>query len=82
MTAKEKREIAKLTAEYLMELQDEMLPLAKVVEMFGFSESFIYHNAKELGGVKAASKWFFSKNNLNKLIKYGKIPCRAIPCKA
>ena len=69
MTAKEKREIAEMTARFLYEMQDEMLPLREVAERYGFSESALYKRWEELGGVKAMGKIFFSRNNLNRIIK-------------
>lgn len=60
-------------AEKLLAAQDEMWPLAKLCKEKGFSESFVYHNADVLGGVKAGGKWFFSKNNIEALIRSGQL---------
>lgn len=60
-------------AEKLLAAQDEMWPLAKLCEEKGFSKSFVYHNADVLGGVKAGGKWFFSRNNIEALIRSGQL---------
>ncbi len=60
-------------AEKLLAAQDEMWPLARLCKEKGFSESFVYHNADVLGGVKAGGKWFFSRNNIEALIRSGQL---------
>ncbi|MDE6453375.1 MAG: hypothetical protein K2L27_04135 [Muribaculaceae bacterium] len=65
--------IAHKVAEKLMESQDEMWPLERLHKEKGFSKSYIYHNADILGGVKAGGKWFFSKRNIEALIKSGQL---------
>lgn len=71
MTAKEKQEIAKLTAQYIHEIMDEVWPLDRVAEHTGLSKSYVYHHAREMGGVKRCGKWFFSRNNINAYILQG-----------
>lgn len=65
--------IAEQVAEKLLAAQDEMWPLARLCKEKGFSESFVYHNADVLGGVKAGGKWFFSRNNIEALIRSGQL---------
>lgn len=57
-----------MTAQYLHELQDEVLSVKKVCEITGFSESFVYHHSPELGGVKRCGRLFFSKRNVLQFI--------------
>lgn len=75
MTAREKREIARMTAEMVIERmheeQDRMMPLTKVCEEYGWSKSFVYKNADRLGGVKTGGRLFFSRKNLEALIRNG-----------
>lgn len=73
MTSKEREKLAIQVAEHLHRLNDEMMPLKKVCEITGFSETYVYHNTELLGGVKYGGKWFFSKNNLNLLLRQGSI---------
>lgn len=63
--------MADIVVSRMNEQLDEMLNCKKVTELFGFKKTYIYENAARLGGVKAGGKWFFSKNNLNRLIKHG-----------
>lgn len=65
--------LAQKVAEKLMEMQDEMWTLDRLCEEKGFSASYIYHNVDVFGGVKAGKKWFFSKRNIEALIRSGKI---------
>lgn len=60
-------------AEKLPAAQDEMWPLARLCREKGFSESFVYHNTDVLGGVKAGGKRFFSRNNIEALIRSGQL---------
>lgn len=65
--------IAQKVAERLMEAQDEMWSLERLHKEKGFSKSYIYHNTDILGGVKAGGKWFFSRRNIEALIKSGQL---------
>lgn len=65
--------LAQKLAEKLLEAQDEMWPLERLHKEKGFSKSYIYHNADILGGVKAGGKWFFSKRNIEALIRSGRL---------
>jgi hypothetical protein len=65
--------IAQKVAEKLAEAQDEMWSLERLHKEKGFSKSYIYHNADTLGGVKAGGKWFFSKRNIETLIRSGRL---------
>jgi hypothetical protein len=72
MTALNQRQLdilADKIAEKLIAQRDEMIPLEKLAEEKGFSKSFIYKNTDILGGVKSAGKWFFSRNNIENLIR-------------
>ncbi len=71
MTAKDKKEIAEMTARILAEMQDEMLPMKEVSRRYGVSLSTLYHRWEELGGVKSLGKVFFSRNNFNMLLRQG-----------
>lgn len=65
--------IAQKVAEKLAEVQDEMWSLERLHKEKGFSKSYIYHNTDTLGGVKAGGKWFFSKRNIETLIRSGRL---------
>ncbi len=69
MTNKDKREIAEMTARFLHEMQDRMLSVSEASKLYGWSKSWLYHRWGELGGVKAGGKIFFSRNNLERLIR-------------
>ena len=63
--------LATKIAEKILAEQDEMWSLERLRKEKGFSKSFIYKNADILGGVKAAGKWFFSRRNIEALIRRG-----------
>lgn len=65
--------IARKIAEIVIASQDEMWTLERLHKEKGFSKSFIYHNIDILGGVKNAGKWFFSRRNIETLIRNGKL---------
>lgn len=73
MTTKEKKEIASMTAmlvyEQMKRDSDTLLPLSRVVEMYGWSESYVYKNQSRLGVMKAGGKLFFSQRNIDTLIR-------------
>lgn len=66
-------QLAEKVAEKVLAAQDEMWPLAKLCKEKGFSKSFVYHNCDILGGVKAGGKWFFSRNNVEAMIRSGRL---------
>lgn len=65
--------LAEIIAGKLLEAQDEMWPLERLSREKGFSKTFIYHNTDVLGGVKAGGKWFFSRNNIEAMIRSGRL---------
>lgn len=65
--------LADMIAIRMMDLQDEMWPVERLCSEKGFSKSFVYHNSARLGGVKRANKLFFSRNNIERMIKEGTI---------
>lgn len=65
--------LAEKIAEKMLEAQDEMLSLERLHKEKGFSKSYIYHNTDILGGVKAGGKWFFSRRNIEALIRSGRL---------
>ena len=65
--------LAEKIARKIIDANDEMWPLEKLAEEKGFSKSFIYKNAETLGGVKAGGKWFFSRQNVESLIRNGNL---------
>lgn len=73
LSPKQLETIALKVAEKLIEAQDEMWPLERLHKEKGLSKSFIYHNTDILGGVKAGGKWFFSKRNIEALLRSGKL---------
>lgn len=73
LTARQIEQIAGKVAEMIIASQDEMWSIERLHKEKGFSKSFIYHNADILGGVKTAGKWFFSRRNIETLIRNGKI---------
>lgn len=73
LTPTQFKELVAEITERLIESQDEMWPLERLAAEKGFSKSYIYHNVDRLGGVKAGGKWFFSKRNIELLIREGLI---------
>jgi len=47
----------------------EILSVKKVVELTGFSKSFVYHFFRELGGQKIGGKIFFHRDKLEEALK-------------
>lgn len=73
ITARQLEQLAEKVAEKLLAAQDEMWPLERLSREKGFSKSWIYHNCDILGGVKAGGKWFFSRNNVEAMIRSGQL---------
>lgn len=73
ITAHQLEKLAEKVAEKLLAAQDEMWPLERLSQEKGFSKSWIYHNCDILGGVKAGGKWFFSRNNIEAMIRSGRL---------
>lgn len=71
MTRKELNQIASQIAELIKESQDEILPLDEVRKRYGWSKSFLYRkdNQEILGAMKTGGKIFFSRNNINNIIR-------------
>lgn len=61
--------LAKEVAEIMLREMDEMKPLEWLVEEKHMSRSYVYHNADILGGVKFGGKWYFSKMNIERLLR-------------
>ena len=73
LTSKQINALAEKVAEKLLAAQDEMWPLERLSREKGFSKSWIYHNCDILGGVKVGGKWFFSRNNVEAMIRSGQL---------
>lgn len=73
ITTRQLEQLAEKVAEKLLAAQDEMWPLERLSREKGFSKSWIYHNCDILGGVKAGGKWFFSRNNVEAMIRSGQL---------
>lgn len=69
MTARDREQIAREVAKELATQMDRMLPLEKVVEVYGLSATFLRRKGKDLGGVKWHHKWYFSQANLENMIR-------------
>lgn len=73
LTPRQIEAIAQKIAEIVIASQDEMWSIERLHKEKGFSKSFIYHNVDILGGVKTGGKWFFSRRNVENLIRNGKL---------
>lgn len=71
MTRKELNQMATQIAELIRESQDEILPLDEVRRRYGWSKSFLYRkeNQEILGAMKTGGKIFFSRRNIDNIIR-------------
>lgn len=72
MTLKEKKEIAKYTAQYLVELQKEQLErpvgVKGAAEILGWKPRTVYARKEKLGGWKSGGTLYFKPSHLIYLI--------------
>ena len=59
--------------ELLVQERDEMVPLAQVAEEKGLSRSFLLKNWPTMGGVKTGSKIYFSRRELEAMLRSGEL---------
>lgn len=72
MTKHQIKALAQEVAEIMLRETDEMKPLEWLVKEKHMSKSYIYHNTDILGGVKFGGKWYFSKRNIEALLRNGR----------
>lgn len=73
LTPRQLEALADKVAARVTAAMDEMWPLERLHQEKGWSKSFIYKNWDILGGVKAGGKLFFSRNNIEALIRSGRL---------
>ena len=71
MTPQQLDKLATAIARKMIDAQDEMIPLQRVAAEKGLSKSYLYHHAALLGGVKSLGKWFFSRQNIERILRSG-----------